>query len=74
MPKQSNKDTTIVNGTVTEALPGAMFRVKLGDERELLAYASGKMRIHHIKILPGDKVTLEITRYDDKRGRITRRM
>lgn len=68
------KDTIIAQGIVTEALPGAMFRVKLDDERELLAYASGKMRIHHIKILPGDKVTLELTRYDDKRGRITRRM
>ena len=73
MPSK-NQDTTIANGIVTEALPGAMFRVKIDDERELLAYASGKMRIHHIKILPGDKVTLEITRYDDKRGRITRRM
>ncbi len=69
-----NQDTIIVNGTVTEALPGAMFKVMLDDERELLAYASGKMRINHIKILPGDKVTLETSRYDDKRGRITRRM
>ena len=69
-----NQDTIIVNGIVTEALPGAMFRVKLDGERELLAYASGKMRINHIKILPGDKVALETSRYDDKRGRITRRM
>lgn len=69
-----NQDTIIANGIVTEALPGAMFRVKLDDDRELLAYPSGKMRINHIKILPGDKVTLEWSRYDDKRGRITRRM
>lgn len=69
----NNQDTTILTGIVTEALPGAMFRVKVED-RELLAYASGKMRMNHIKILPGDKVTLEVTKYDDKRGRITRRM
>ena len=69
-----NQDTTIITGTVTEALPGAMFRVKVGEDKELLAYASGKMRMNHIKILPGDKVTLEVTKYDDKRGRITRRM
>ena len=69
-----NQDTTIITGMVTEALPGAMFRVKVGDDKELLAYASGKMRMNHIKILPGDKVTLEVTKYDDKRGRITRRM
>ncbi len=79
MPSR-DQDTTIITGTVTEALPGAMFRVKVPDaqaesgERELLAYASGKMRMNHIKILPGDKVTLEVTKYDDKRGRITRRM
>lgn len=74
MSNPSDKDTTVVQGIVTEALPGTMFRVRLNDERELLAYASGKMRINHIKILPGDKVTLEVTKYDDKRGRITRRL
>ena len=63
-----------VNGLVVEALPGATFKVKLDDERELLAYTSGKMRLNRIKILPGDKVQVEMTKYDDKRGRITRRL
>ena len=63
-----------INGIVQETLPGATFRVKLDDGRELLAYASGKMRIYHIKILVGDKVVVELTQYDDKRGRITRRL
>ena len=63
-----------VNGTVLETLPGATFRVKLDDGRELLAYASGKIRMYRIKILIGDKVTVELTQYDDKRGRIIRRL
>jgi len=63
-----------VNGTVLETLPGATFKVKLDDGRELLAYASGKIRMYRIKILLGDKVTVELTEYDDKRGRITRRL
>jgi len=63
-----------INGIVQETLPGATFRVKLDDGREVLAYASGKMRIYHIKILVGDKVVVELTQYDDKRGRITRRL
>jgi len=63
-----------INGIIQETLPGATFRVKLDDGREVLAYASGKMRIYHIKILVGDKVVVELTQYDDKRGRITRRL
>jgi len=63
-----------VNGTVLETLPGATFRVKLDDGRELLAYASGKIRKYRIRILLGDKVTVELTQYDDKRGRIVRRL
>ena len=61
-------------GIVLEALPGTTFRVKLDNEREILAYVSGKMRMYHIKILPGDKVTVELTEYDEKRGRIIRRL
>lgn len=63
-----------INGTVQEALPGATFRVKLDDSREVLAYASGKIRIYHIKILLGDRVVVELTQYDEKRGRIIRRL
>lgn len=74
MDNTSNKETSTVTGIVTEALPGATFRVKLEGDHELLAYISGRMRMNHIKILPGDKVTVEVTKYDDKRGRITRRL
>jgi translation initiation factor IF-1 len=63
-----------VEGTVIEALPGATFRVKLSDEREILAYIAGKMRIRHIRILPGDKVKLELPDSNGNRGRITWRM
>lgn len=63
-----------INGTVLEALPGATFRVKLDDGREVLAYASGKIRMYHIKILMGDRVIVELTQYDDKRGRVIRRL
>jgi len=74
MDNSSNKESFTVTGIVVEALPGATFRVKLDDEKELLAYISGRMRMNHIKILPGDKVIVEVTKYDDKRGRITRRL
>ncbi len=70
-----SKDSAIqVQGGVLENLPGTKFKVKLNDGREVLAHLSGKMRMHYIKILPGDKVTLEMTPYDDKHGRIVRRM
>ena len=57
-------------GEVTENLPNTLFRVKLSDQRMVLCYLSGKMRIHYIKILPGDKVKVEMTPYDQNRGRI----
>jgi len=60
-------------GTVLEALPNATFKVKLDDGREILAHLSGKMRIYRIKVLPGDRVTVEMTPYDNKRGRIVYR-
>lgn len=61
-------------GVVTEALPGATFRVRLPDGREVLGHLSGKMRMYRIRILPGDKVTIEMTSYDERRGRIVRRL
>ena len=62
-----------VEGTVVESLPNAMFRVELDNGHVVLAHISGKMRMHFIKILPGDKVTLELSPYDLSRGRITYR-
>lgn len=60
-------------GTVKEALPNTMFRVELETGQEVLAYMSGKMRLHYIKILPGDQVIIEVSPYDLTRGRITGR-
>ena len=62
-----------VEGTVVEALPNAMFRVELENKHVELAHVSGKMRMHFIRILPGDKVTVELSPYDLTRGRITYR-
>lgn len=65
------KDDVIqMQGEVMENLPNAMFRVKLENEHVVLAHISGKMRIHYIRILPGDKVTVELTPYDLSKGRI----
>ena len=62
-----------VEGTVIEALPNAMFRVELENKHIVLAHVSGKMRMHFIRILPGDRVALELSPYDLSRGRITYR-
>lgn len=70
LPKE---DIIEVQGTVLETLPNAMFRVELDNGHKVLAHISGKMRMHYIKILPGDKVTLELSPYDLTRGRITYR-
>ena len=59
------------DGTISEALSNAMFRVQLENGHEVLAHISGKMRMHYIKILPGDKVKMELSPYDLSRGRIT---
>ncbi len=63
----------IVEGTVLETLPNAMFRVELENKHKVLAHVSGKMRMYFIRILPGDKVTVELSPYDLTRGRIMRR-
>lgn len=65
------KEVIEVEGTVLEALPNASFKVELENGHVVLAHISGKMRMHYIKILPGDKVTLEMTPYDLSKGRIT---
>lgn len=62
-----------VTGKVTETLPNAMFRVELDNGHKVLAHISGKMRMHYIRILPGDKVTVQLSPYDLSRGRITYR-
>ena len=61
------------DGTIVEALSNAMFRVELENGHEITAHISGKMRMHYIKILPGDRVTVELSVYDLNRGRITYR-
>ena len=69
----SKEDVIEVEGTVVEALPNAMFQVELENGHIVLAHVSGKMRMNFIRILPGDKVTRELTPYDLNRGRITYR-
>jgi translation initiation factor IF-1 len=69
----SKQDVIEVEGTVIEALPNAMFQVELENGHVVLAHVSGKIRMNFIRILPGDKVTVELTPYDLKRGRITYR-
>ena len=67
----AKEDVIEVEGIVSDALPNAMFKVKLENGREVLAHISGKLRQNYIKILPGDKVTMELSPYDLSRGRIT---
>jgi translation initiation factor IF-1 len=70
LPKEESIE---VEGTVVESLPNAMFRVELPNGHKILAHISGKMRMNYIRILPGDKVTVEMSPYDLARGRITYR-
>ena len=71
MPK---KEAIEVEGTVLEALPNAMFRVELANGHKVLAHISGKIRVHYIRVLPGDRVLVELSPYDLSRGRITYRL
>lgn len=68
------KELIKVEGVVLEALPSTTFKVKLENEHEVLAHISGRMRVHYIKLLPGDKVEMEMSPYDLTRGRITKRL
>ena len=68
------EDAVEIEGTVVEALPNAMFRVEIQPGHIVLAHLAGKLRMHYIRILPGDKVKLELSPYDLTRGRITFRL
>ena len=69
----AKEESIQMTGTVVEALPNAMFRVELENGHEITAHISGKIRMHYIRILPGDKVQVELSQYDLTRGRITYR-
>ncbi len=69
----AKKEAIEVEGVAVESLPNAMFRVELANGHKVLAHISGKIRLHYIKILPGDKVLVELSPYDLSRGRITYR-
>ena len=69
----AKEDVLELEGTVLEALPNAMFKIEIPGGKVVLGHISGKMRVHHIRILPGDKVKLELSPYDLTRGRITYR-
>ena len=73
VPLAKSEDAIVLEGTIVESLPNAMFRVELENGHKVLAHISGKMRMHYIRILPGDKVQVELTPYDLTRGRITYR-
>ncbi len=68
------EDKIYQEGVVLENLPSTLFKVKLSDGREILAHLSGKMRLHFIKVLPGDRVRVEMTPYDETKGRIVLRL
>jgi len=72
-PKKSTKEVIELEGTVLETLPNALFRVELENGHVVLAHISGKMRMHYIRIIPGDRVALEMTPYDLSKARITYR-
>lgn len=68
-----SKSVKKIEGIVQEALPATMFKIRTHDGKEILGHLSGKMRIHYIKILPGDRVLVEVSPYDETKGRIVRR-
>jgi len=70
----ANKEVIDLTGTIVETLPGTQFRVELENGHKIIAHVAGKMRKHFIRIVPGDKVTVELTPYDLSKGRISRRL
>ncbi len=76
MSKTEDKKSQVIKleGRVTEALPNTFFKIILDDGREIMGFLSGKMRMHRITILPGDKVSVEVTPYDESKGRIVYRL
>ncbi|MDP3772409.1 MAG: translation initiation factor IF-1 [bacterium] len=68
------KEKNLIEGSVLENLPSTLFRVRLDDGREILAHLSGKMRLNYIRVLPGDRVRVEMTPYDETKGRIVHRL
>lgn len=68
------RSQTLVEGVVLENLPSTLFKVRLDNGREILAHLSGKMRLHYIKVLPGDRVRVELTPYDETKGRVVHRL
>ncbi|KKU13928.1 MAG: Translation initiation factor IF-1 [Parcubacteria group bacterium GW2011_GWC2_45_7] len=72
-PAPSPKDFVVVNGVIEELLPGTQFRVKLENGQEILAHLAGRLRMHRIRILPGDRVKIEMSPYDLTKGRVTYR-
>ena len=74
MGSNENNQTIELEGKVIESLPNAVFRVQLDSGQIILGHLAGKMRLHKIRVLPGDKVLLEVTPYDLTKGRITRRL
>lgn len=68
------KEKIYREGVVVENLPNTLFKVRLDEDREILGHLSGKMRIHHIKVLPGDRVRVEMSPYDESKGRIVHRL
>lgn len=69
-----NRNTVKVDGIVEEALPGLLFRVRIGQEKQILAHLGGKMKLNRIRVIPGDRVTIEMPNIEDERGRIIRRL
>lgn len=70
----NSKDVIRIEGVVTETLPSTTFRVTLENEHDILAHISGRMRVHYIRLLPGDKVMVEMSPYDLTKGRIIKRL